>query len=328
MPEFTPLMPGSVEGWNELRSLTAETVGGVALGMLPELEHVRTVVGAVSELDNEQLERARYYSLGHLIGSLETHLANDENRTQATKLAAALLTEAHQDVYGKHDKSGLHLREFTGDNINLAFIDATQTAVESLPLDIRVLADSLHLVSNRRKVPPSDQGKLPRLDDAQALLLSTYHVGRTAPVSSTNLFRRALLDAYAVRLGTSTAEAYRQNPLIRQIKSANSLRKIDMLQVGAYLARLRLDEINDPSITETHLSRTPAGVYSFDHSIFSTDPQPPKPVVRSIITDVNVIHAERIGCPALYVPRMLRRILSIIPEAAILADAEIRGELG
>lgn len=328
MAEFAPIMPGRIEGWDELRGFTIETIGSLALGDYPENDQIRAVVDAVSTLDNEQLEHARYYSLGHLIGALEAHLANDDNRDRATELAGALLTEAHQDAYGKRDSSGLHLSEFTGANMHLALLDATQIAAESLPLDIRLMADSLHLVSMRRKTPPSEQAKLPGVRDIRALNLAILHVGTTAPVASTNLYRRALMDAYAIRKGISTADVRRQNPLIRKIKGVQAMRNIDMLQFGSYLARLRLDEINEPEITEEHISRTPTGVYSFDHSLFNSDPKPPKPITRSCKDEVNVIHAERIGCPALYVPRMIRRILSIIPEVALLADAEIRGELG
>jgi hypothetical protein len=134
------------------------------------------------------------------------------------------------------------------------------------------------------------------------------------------------MEAYAIRLGISTAAVLEMDPQIRQIKGVKAFGKIDMLQLGAYMARLRLDEINDPSITETHISRTPSGVFSFDHSFFNTDPRPPKKIIAATEDDVRVIHSERIGCPALYVPRMLRLILSIIPEIALLADAEIRGE--
>ena len=326
--EFAPIMPGGVPEWDELYTFAADVVRDVEVDEYPEQHHVHAVVDAVSTLNNEQLERARYLALGYMIGSLALYLSEDDNQSQMTNLAAALLVEKHQEVHGTRDRSGLHLAEFKGDTMHLAFLDATQTAVERLPLEMRLMAESLQLVSTRRRSLPSEQAKLPSLKEAQGLLMSQLHVGRVAPVASTNLYRRALMDAYAMRLGISTADVRRQNPLLRQIKGVKAMEKIDMLHLGAYLARLRLDEINDPEITETHISRTPAGVYGFDHKFFRTDPSPPKSIVACAKDDVRVIHNERIGCPALYVRRMLRRILSIIPEVALLADAEIRGELG
>lgn len=185
---FTPIMPGGVPEWDELYGFAADIVRDVEPGDFPELHHTHAVIDSVSTLNNEQLERARYLALGYMIGSLAMYLSESDNEARMIDLAAALLVEKHKDEYGKKDTRGLHLAEFTGESMDLAFHDATQQAVEKLPLAMRLMAESLQLVSTRRRTRPSEQSRLPTAKDARGLLLSTHHIGRTAPLAATNLY--------------------------------------------------------------------------------------------------------------------------------------------
>ena len=321
---ITPLLPGKVEEWDELRDAAAATVQGMGPDDIPDLGQVRAIMGRVSVLDNPRLERARYMGLGFMAGALEAYLEEEENTVDTIELAAELVKERHQERYGQQDRTGLRLSDFTGDAMRLAFESAVLDASSNLPIELRLLADSLHLASLRRKSDMSRQGKLPTFQHVRTLELGARLAGNVAPAASTNLVRRALVGSYAFRHQISTAAVVRRDPFISQIKGEKGIRRIDVLKLGANMARLRFDEINDPDIVEPRITRTPAGEYDFDSSYFRTLPAPPKALDLCGEEDIRLLHTERIGCPALYVPHLLERVLAMIPEIAISADVKIR----
>jgi hypothetical protein len=320
-------MPGHIDGWDDLLRFSADILASDQTSQYPSREQVDAVMAMVDRVPDEPLERARYYSLGHIVCAFSDHISIPENATELISLGGALLQEAHQEERGKGDRDGLRLNELTGKNMELAFTSASQDAGEELPRELILAADCLHLANLRRTCCAADKSKLPTNEDVRALKLSVFHVGLAAPATATNLFRRALMDAYAFRKGTSSAAVVNMNPLIRQVKGEKGMRNIDMLRVAAYLAKLRLDELNVSSVVEPHISRTPLGKYDFDHTYLKTKPRPlRKPWPEEAGLKFKVIHESRIGCPALYVPRIIRSVLSIIPEIAIAADSEIREE--
>jgi len=274
----------------------------------------------ISTLDNETLERTRYYALGESMRLLDHTLDMPHdmaNPTGPTKLdyvvekAAEQLAEKFLTTHNPRDK-GLTIHELDSLNMSNEAMAVSRQAAAMLPTDLHLLADALTMETRGRRQAQNhtDLSLVVPGTMARSVIISGIAEGdKVANAMGEDVFSGASLLYQAALTTRSGPNAYNGLP-IRDIVSDEELRNLVPLKVANSAAALvRLDKI--PGIKDM-VSLNESGILQFDRSKATNE--------SAQRSGLQIMHTDVLGCPAVQVEGLMAKVAGRYPDIVIRAQ--------
>ncbi|HSH55514.1 MAG TPA: hypothetical protein VK983_01660 [Candidatus Limnocylindrales bacterium] len=325
----------SPEAWDRL-----ETVARGALCVeQSDTANVRPAIAAVSllagELSDEELDANRYYGLGEVLVEFAHLLEEPDNYKHlvdqaAIRLAAEVATDrllANQPV-GSLRKTDLY-----APHVNPVFDEAAYIASQSLPKETQLVADVLEVVARIRR--DSGDMRYGLRSGAHALVFlsedAVEQIERGEPaarrvketaLSGTLTTLQFVIDAHVA--AKSEVFSHRDQEVPRDpLMSAEQIAGLDYANAAARMASLHMDEFSSSKQVEgnrfLHISES-------DEVQFKREEVTPRPSPDPAHGFTTLHQEVRLGCPALHVNGLMKRMRDMVPDILERAETELSNQ--
>ncbi len=321
----------NIEGVNYGRALPDEWGGLVQdtqlflHGQPPDELAIHSLSERLNILDNEVLEENRYYGLGLAMCGLMRAIGTPGIRSQLIEDIAISL-QLHPAPKAGHlrNKRGLDIGEPGRLATSEPFEKLIAATNRALPTEVRFLADGLQTVANYRSF-----GR--RFPNAEPLS-ETFFEETIVKDPVAERLNETVTDASRIVLNLAAQKYYNHlffNPGKRQLPSIESdwydfrhtvsdlmdagLDKAQLTKVAMSAATVRFDEFRNT--VQEMVTVDDAGNITFNRTgLPAADKLKPVP---------EILHVQRLTCPALQVRGLIPAMMQIIPDAVRLADTRI-----
>jgi len=249
-------------------------------------------------LDNNRLETALYHGLGLGMIGVGEAVADPERREQAAAELAAGLSAR-----------GVHLRALMDNQERLIEIGdlalpalitvghLAQATYNSMPAHEHLASDALAITTRLRRVGASvfESGAVRPMVAGRVMSgnVSARLIASNSLAASANLHRRALL----ARQGVDPEFVY------------DDIDPLSLVKIGRQTAGLHSEEFNS-SFLDDILTANANGELVFNRALLPREPHIPPAGHKK----TEILHAERLGCPARNVSGLIQGVLELIPD--------------
>ncbi len=308
--------------WQELSEFAHDQLAAQADPRVPEVDTILAVREAVDGLENDDLEKNRYYGLGNVVCNVYRKLADPNTRETVVREAGAELA----DYYRRDNlvpKNG-EIPPFRADDLVIypmhgAFLPVTRAASNALQSPVRLLTDTLTQAEKERQrlleYPHlADSGS----EEAASLMDFGVRCIRQNKPAAEAVAREVLTGTLITLERAVKAKSLAANPdvlnldVVNPVVTPEVIRATDIGPLAPRFAALRLDEFpagGDDTI-HPYIEVEPTGTLRFKRELVGPEPTP----VDDGIHSGPVLHSSRLGCPALNVPGMIPLVRELVPD--------------
>lgn len=288
----------------------------------PTTDNVNAVWDAAKEIENEPLERARYYGLGLAMCGLARQIRHEETKARIINDAAKGII-FRRTIEGAYAKDSLTIDDLKVEAIFSAFDSPVQRSVASLTRGERLAIDTLGVESYKREMwlvlgKPSDNLIKEYRNDIASGDWTKQVLRNNAAAGMISVLRTAIIKKRESDTLASSWNVHKAS--LAEITGGTALADLIPESLAIKSATLRRDEfIRDlSSYIDVKDGR---GVFNRNATSRVID-------LAVCGTDQNtVLHQSRLKCPALSVQGLVPDIAEIVVQAVEQAQEQMRKPL-
>jgi hypothetical protein len=280
---------------------------------------------AVASLDDERLMANCYYGMGQVMCRMAADMAEPAVRQSvAGAFADAWLVKRQRHHLPQLDT--ICIAEIANVPLIPVMQAITQEAMASVEPGSRTLANGLagEVELRRRLRSPAAAGHeaYPLSPNSEAAGDAVVPlIGKAAMAASTALYREALVlrlahERFGYSGSGSMAQIKNLQSLPTGLLSPDNLAAEGLKSALVPFAGLRFDEFMDVDIRLPRLSIDQAGNLHFERAYLASEP-------ADNPHDAQLLHKQRLTCPALQVPGFVGIGLQLVPQAVQLANRRL-----
>jgi hypothetical protein len=319
-------MPQPTE-WDELFEAAQASLAGTDAPNEVTEQSAAALYDIANELEDERLEINRYFAIGLVMCGLGKILCDPESRAAITETSVQGLILQYEE--NRTDDKGLRPEHITALPIGLAVALPLREVSAQAPVAQILLQDTLQIITRGREQAAKSTDSEPVAADARKLAIEKIVKGNvvsdTVAVSTASGTINVLSSAYHAYIpaigeandGQEYNPYHHEEPL-----DLDTFETMDVRRLATAMARLRRDEFSGTTYLDGLLEIADDGTVRLPRRNLPKTLPPP----GEIEIDDNlmpVIHQDRLGCPVLYVHKLLPLVLDFVPTVIARAAAQI-----